>query len=303
MKKILLLVSFLSLGIKSFACAICGCGSGNLYMGLLPDFKSHFIGVRYHYSYLHTTLASDPSQFSHNYYNSIELWGGVNIGQKFQVLAFVPYYINRQVDDDGITTPHGLGDITVIGQYNVFHSINFTAGKNMIEQNLWLGIGVKAPTGSFKTNVDDPDATVADINAQLGTGSTDFLLNGLYNIRINDFGVNASASYQINTTNGQDYHYGNKLNTNLIAFYRIGIHKVMLSPNAGLGYEKVEGNLLHNAKVEFTGSNVTNTIAGVELNLKKIGVGLNAQLPIRQNFAEGQTKLKFKSMLHITFGF
>jgi len=41
--------------------------------------------------------------------------------------------------------------------------------------------------------------------------------------------------------------------------------------------------------------------AGIELNLKKIGVGLNAQLPISQNFAGGQTKLKFKSMLHVTF--
>jgi len=303
MKKIVFLIPFLAFAAESFACAICGCGNGNLYMGLLPNFKSHFIGVRYHYSYLHTTLASDPSQFSHNYYNSIELWGGINISRKFQILAFVPYYINKQVDDDGVTTPHGLGDITVIGQYNIFHSVNFTARKNIIEQNVWLGAGIKAPTGSFKTNVSDPEATVADINAQLGTGSTDFLLNGMYNIRINDFGVNASASYQINTRNRQDYHYGNKLNTNLIAFYRVKVHNAILSPNMGLEYEKVQRNLLHSSKVEFTGSNVTNAIAGVELNVKKVGVGLNAQLPIRQNFAEGQTKLKFKSMLHITFGF
>ena len=133
MKKIILLVLTFISGVHVFACAICGCGGGNLYMGLLPDFKSHFIGVRYQHSYFHTTLVSDATQFSNNYYNQIELWGGVNLGNKFQVLGFIPYYANKQVDDDGITTPGGLGDITVIAQYKLFHSTRFAAAKNIVE--------------------------------------------------------------------------------------------------------------------------------------------------------------------------
>ena len=73
-RKFLMSVGFILLmapGLK--ACPICGCGPGNLYMGLLPDFKYHFIGLRYHYTRYHTQLISDPSQFSTNYYNSIEL--------------------------------------------------------------------------------------------------------------------------------------------------------------------------------------------------------------------------------------
>ncbi len=270
-------------------------------MGLLPDFQKGFIGMRYHYSQFHTTLLSDPSQFSNNYYNTIEIYGGVNIGKRFQVLGFIPYYLNKQVDDDGITTPNGLGDITVLGQYKVFNITHLNSRQKVVQQQLWLGAGLKLPTGSFNLNLSDPNTTVADINAQLGTGSTDLLLNSLYSIRIENFGANASANYKINSVNRQDYRYGNKFTGNLIAYYRLGVKKLGISPNAGLGYENVEGNLLHSEKVQYTGSHVTNAIAGVEFIFNKIGLGLNAQLPVEQNFAEGQTQLKFKGMAHITF--
>src|SRR5215475_8536802 len=110
-RNIFYLVVFLTISSSTMACDICGCGGGNFYMGLLPNFKSKFIGVRYHYSQYHTVLANDQTQFSHNYYNAVELWGGWNIGKKWQVLAFVPYYFNRQADDDGVTYKNGLGDV------------------------------------------------------------------------------------------------------------------------------------------------------------------------------------------------
>ncbi len=114
MKKVFIIsIVLLIINLTASACPICGCGGGNLYMGLLPDFKSHFIGLRYHYAQYHSQLVSDPDQFSTNYYNSIEFWGGMRVGKKFQVMAFVPYYFNKQVDDDGTTTPSGLGDITL----------------------------------------------------------------------------------------------------------------------------------------------------------------------------------------------
>jgi flagellar capping protein FliD len=123
----------------------------------------------------------------------------------------------------------------------------------------------------------------------------------MYNLRIKNFGINASANYKINTVNKQEYKYGNKLATNLIAYYRLNARKVGISPNAGIGYENVASNLLSSKEVQYTGSNVTNAIMGVEFTFHKIGLGLNAQLPVAQNFAQGQTQLKFKGIAHITF--
>jgi hypothetical protein len=95
MKRIILFFTIIFLTSGSFACPICGCGGTNTYMGLFPDFQTAFMGVRYNYAKYHTILFSDPSQFSTNYYNTMEIWGGANIGRNFQVLGFIPYYMNK----------------------------------------------------------------------------------------------------------------------------------------------------------------------------------------------------------------
>ncbi len=293
----LVMASFLAVN----ACPICGCGGGNLYMGLMPDFKYHFIGVRYHYSQYYTQLVSDPDQFSNNYYNTIELWGGMRLGKKIQLLAFVPYYENKQVDDDGTTWTHGLGDITVMGQYEVFQNIRSLGMHQNMSQQLWLGGGIKLPTGPFNADMQDSTTTVADINAQIGTGSVDFILNGMYNMVIRNFGINVSANYKINTVNGEGYKYGNKFTTNLIAFYRLNGKRNSVTPNLGIGYENVAINKQEDKSVQYTGSQVLTAIAGVEFNFNRVSVGINGQLPLAQNFAEGQTRLKFNGMMHVTF--
>jgi hypothetical protein len=283
------------------ACPICGCGGGNLYMGLMPDFKYHFVGFRYHYTQYHTQLISDPSQYSTNYYNSVELWGGMRVSNKLQLLAFVPYYMNKQIDDDGTTRTQGLGDITVMGQYLVFKSSKRVGNRKTLNQQLWFGGGIKLPTGPFNADMLDSNTTVADINAQIGTGSVDFLLNGMYAISIRNFGLNVSANYKINTVNDENYKFGNKFTSNLIAFYNVSAGQTTITPNIGVGYENVAINSLQKKDVPFTGSQIITAIAGVEMNFGKISMGINGQLPVAQNFAEGQTKMRFNGMMHVTY--
>jgi len=283
------------------ACDICGCGGGNFYMGLLPSFKNKFIGIRYHYMQYHTQLASDASQFSHNYYNSVEVWGGWNIGRKWQVLAFVPYYFNKQVDDDGITYKNGLGDISFLANYQLLHTRRMTGENKTIEQELWFGAGLKIPTGTFKVDVNDPNTTIADINSQIGTGSVDFLLNLSHHIRFNQFGINTIANYKINTTNSADYKYGNKLTISSIGYYRFKAGNSSIAPNAGLVFENTETNQLKKEKVDLTGGYALSALAGVEFTFNKIALGFNAQVPLTQYYAAGQTRMQVRGMAHVTF--
>jgi hypothetical protein len=303
MKKalVLILVFVFVIVAAGMSCPICGCGGGNVYLGLLPDFKYQFIGLRFHTTQYHTQLIGDPSQYSTNDYHTIELWGGIRLGKKFQLLAFVPYYLNRQVDDDGTSYTHGLGDITVLGQYRIFSSSNHLSPRKSIIQQLWIGGGIKLPTGPFNANVLDSNTTVADINAQIGTGSVDFLINGTYSLNIRNFGVSLTANYKVNTINMDHYKYGNKFQSNLIGFYQFSGMKVTKTPNLGLGYENVAINQLEGKGVPYTGSRILTAIAGVEFSAGKIGLGINGQLPLAQNFAEGQTKMRFNAMMHITY--
>ncbi len=305
MKKIFVLVFLFIAGISVTvrSCPICGCGGGNLYMGLLPDFKSQFFGLRFHTIQYHTQLISDPSQFSTNNYNTMELWGGVRLGKKIQLMAFIPYYFNKQVDDDGTTFTHGLGDITVLGQYQVFSSSKHLSAHKALTQQLWLGGGIKLPTGPFNGNMLDSNTTVADINAQIGTGSLDFLVNAMYSLNIRNFGISLTANYKINTVNADQYKYGNKFQSNLIGFYQFTGRRTTTTPNLGMGYENVAINRLEQKNIRYTGSEILTVIAGVEFDFGKVGLGVNGQLPLAQNFAEGQTKMRFNTMIHITYQF
>ena len=170
-----------------------------------------------------------------------------------------------------------------------------------IEQILWFGGGLKLPTGTFKVNPADSTTTLADINAQIGTGSTDFLLNALYHIRIGFFGVSTSVNYKIGTTNSTKYKFGNKFTATSIAYYRFRTHGIAISPNAGLMYEHTDVNLLSKEKVQYTGSYAVSILAGVEFAFNKIAVGISAQSPFAQNFAGGQTKMQFRGLAHVTF--
>ena len=213
------------------------------------------------------------------------------------MLAFVPYNINHQVSDEGTSDLNGLGDAALMVNYKVFESTN----KN-ISQQLWLGAGVKLSTGKFVIDPNDPDVA-AIANTQLGSGSTDILLNGMYNISINRLGINATVNYKINSANKEEYKFGNKLTAGSFAYYVFPLNRVVISPNIGVLYEHTEQSALLGSKIDLTGGKVLQGSVGTEISFKSMSIGLSVRLPLAQNFAQNQTKEKVKGMIHVSFAF
>jgi hypothetical protein len=299
MKKIFILFLLTLSFQNAYTCDICGCSSGNYFIGPFPQFNKHFFGMRYSYRSFNTVLKSDNNQFSKDFYQTVELWGGLQLGSKWQLIVFAPYNINHSVTDDGNKKNSGLSDITIIANYNLLNKKYLNKDTETVSQQLWLGGGIKVPSGKF---VVDTSALVASANNQPGTGSFDFLISLTYSYQIMSWGINCNLNYKINQE-AENFKFGNRFSAAGFIYRSIHISDVTFSPNIGFLYENLAPNISLNKKVEDTGGNDLLSALGIETRYGKIGVGFNVQLPLYQNLSNSQTNTKIKGMMHLSYMF
>lgn len=308
MKKIYLLLLCLITGIyETKACDICGCGVGSYYIGLLPDFKKRFLGIRYQHKTLRSHLGPGGTTSyltTDETYQTTEIWGGWNIGKRFRVLGFVPVNFNSRTNQGATIHRSGIGDIAVVGYYQLLDKQHTVLNSKLLVQSLWIGGGVKVPTGKYepserKENEDTPN------NFQLGTASTDFTLNAMYDVRLMDVGINANVSYKINTNNKYDYRYGNKFTANLLAYYKIRMaSRFTVAPNVGVLYETAERDIEDKKyTVDVSGGHSLMGTAGAEFTFNTFSAGANFQPVISQQLADKRVKAGNRLMVHVTYLF
>ena len=167
---------------------------------------------------------------------------------------------------------------------------------NTVDQQLWVGAGIKLPTGKF--NVDQEEI-VSSANSQPGSGSVDFLLNALYTLQIKSWGFNVNANYKINQS-ADHFKFGNRFSPTAFLFRAFHVGSLTISPNIGLLYELFGANKFNNEKVADTGGHALFASAGLELQYNRLALGCNAQLPISSDLSSGQTKAKGRGMVHIS---
>lgn len=304
--KLIITIGLLTATLGTKACDICGCGVGSYYIGILPEYNKRFIGLRYQHKTLQTHLGPlgqvTPLTIDETY-QTAELWGGWNVGKRFRVLAFVPYNFIQKSSQDANVSKNGLGDVALMGYYNIFTNSN-TVNSKLLVHSLWLGAGIKAPTGTYEAAEklavqDNPN------NFQLGTASTDFTLNAAYDVRLNDLGMNVNVNYKINTENKYDYRYGNKLTTNALLYYKFRLfHKFTIAPNAGLLYETAVKDVEDNKyKVAVSGGYSTSVVTGFEFAMSKLSIGANYQSVVAQELANKRAKAGNRLMLHLSVPF
>lgn len=304
MKKILLLSVLLMSFLFSFACDICGCGVGNYYLGILPEYKKRFLGLRYQhktmlthlgvggtYSYLTTTET----------HHITELWGAYNIGKKFRVVGFLPMNTIQRKGDNLLEKKSGFGDIAVQGHYNFFNRKK-SVGNNLLVQSAWAGVGIKLPTGKYDNNSTDTQSG-AQNSFQLGSGSTDISLHLMYDVRLGDVGINFNLGYRNNGENTAGYKFGNKFSSAITGYYKLIVKKqFQIALQSGIITEASNKDEKKNSGEVFaTGGKLSLFSSTAEISHKKISAGLNFQTPVSQSLANGQTKAQNRVMLYLNF--
>ncbi|MEO5890807.1 MAG: transporter [Ferruginibacter sp.] len=301
-KNMLSLFLAISFPLGIMACDICGCGVGNSYIGILPDFHKHIFGLRYRYNAMYTHIGVGGA-FTYlttkETYNTAEAWGGWNIGKKFRVMASVPYSLNERTNQGITNSKNGIGDITAAGYYQLANTRHVVFGNRLLVQSLWIGGGIKLATGKY--NPKDKATANNDANLfQLGTGSFDFNIGAMYDIRLQDLGINISSNYKVTNPNKYHYEYGNKFNINSQAYYKFRIKKKLtVAPNAGIQYDNTKTDTDNGFNVTVSGGNLLLGTAGIESAFSKFAIGANFQTPFSQNLANGIVKANNRFMLHV----
>jgi hypothetical protein len=282
-KKLLMLAAVsLFVTVQSYACDVCGCSLGGSYYGILPQFGKNFVGLRWSqakfYAHMnHGTVLGE--EHSNDTYAKVELWGKYYINDKIQLFAFVPYSYNNMDGTEQKIKTHGIGDVSILANYLIANTGKDKTKK--LKHILMAGAGVKLPTGKY--DLED-NGLIVNRNFQLGTGSLDFVLSGVYTIRYQKVGLNSEVGYKINTRNSNEYLFGNQFHASTRFFYWQNIESLSLLPNVGVYYEQA----MHHQNGEIiqanTGGNALLLSAGMEMYYSSFSVGFTFQNPIRQNY-------------------
>ena len=310
-KKLSLLLALSTLAWNEYAraCDICGCGAGSYYIGILPEFNKKIAGIRYRSVGLtthlgpggHATYLTTDEQ-----YHTAEFWGGWTIKDQFRIMGYLPVSYNSRVNESGTVSKTGISDVSVLGFYRLLRGKRTLSGDEytrLLVQDLWIGGGVKLPTGKYNPADENPAGTSANL-FQLGTGSIDFVLMAMYDIRLQDAGLNMTAGYKINTANPYDYYYGNRFSSGMQVYYKFRFHNQwMIAPNAGIQYEYSMKDMDEGYLIRPTGGTAFFGTFGAEISFEQLTFGGNFQPALFQNLGQGSVQAGSRIMFHFSWLF
>lgn len=288
---------------KVQACSICGCGTGGYYLGVTPQIQKNIIGVRYrHLSFNSYENMGDFRSSSSEQFASAELWGRYYIRTRWQVTAFLPFQMNKRVDDGVTKHLNGLGDAMAMVQYNLFNSfLRVDTVGRLFQHNWFVGGGLKAPFGKY--NHTDTNNEKINPNFQLGTGSWDFLLTTSYTLRYKQVGFTTDISYKSNSENSNTYRFGDKTAINASFFGLINQKMWTFMPSVGTSFEHSFANYNKHYKVDNTGGTVTFANLSTDIFYKEWTIGALWQLPVHKRLGEGNITPQNRLMLQLAYIF
>lgn len=271
------------------ACEICGCGAGSYYFGILPQFHRHFLSLRYRQVAFHSHISSDYLRTKETFHIT-ELWGRWYVHPRVQVMMFLPYGWHERLEVR--TNEHhrlnGMGDAILMGMYRLWDSAQDSTVRSW-KHALYLGGGIKLPTGFYEASGDRYTDPAANPGFQIGTGSWDALLTALYTFRLSRWGISTQWSYKYNTANQSNYQFGHRLTQNTELFYIWQFRRFGIMPHAGIYSEWIQADLENQQVIPNTGGQLHTSTAGIDVFFRqKWQLGFVIQRPIQQNLSAGE---------------
>ncbi|WP_396160970.1 transporter [Flavobacterium sp.] len=276
-------------------CDACGCSASGGSMGFASMLNTNFIGIRYfNQSYKSTDGLYSNSPWYNENFNTLQLWARIPVVKRVQISALIPYHFHNRETNSGTQNISGLGDITVLGMYQLYQTHK---DSTLFIHSLQAGAGLKIPVGKF----DATNNGSVNPSYQVGTGSWDYLLAAEYVIRRQKLGLNTLLNYVIKTENDKYYQFGNQFNYAGTFFYLLKRDAYSIVPQLGFAGELYESNYQLGQKVRNTSGDIFLGKIGFEVGKDKLSLGANVMLPIAQNLTGGNVEANYRWSLNFNY--
>ena len=138
-------------------------------------------------------------------------------------------------------------------------------------------------------------------NPNFRAGTARFLLNGSYSLRYKKIAVSTGITYKMNTSNKEDYRFGNRLLTVVQFKYVKDVGNIFIIPNIGMVIEKMNEDKESGVVVDHTGGHNVQATFGLDVNNRKIAAGIFYNKPVAQNLAMGHIQAMPGINVHVSF--
>ncbi|MCC7246554.1 MAG: hypothetical protein IT269_12805, partial [Saprospiraceae bacterium] len=209
---------------------------------------------------------------------------------------------NRQYEDGRILNIQDLGDFST----QAFFSVLDPRKQSMRrwQHTLQVGAGLKLPTG--KTNYTDPASESGELAPamQPGTGSTDYLISGLYALRLGQWGISMDGSMKFMGKSKTDYQFGNRLNGGFRAFASKTFGQTTCMPYAGALMDHRNEDYQNDERQSETGGWASFGVVGMEVFHNNIALSAGWQIPVDHYLSRGRVtpKTRFNASAVWLFG-
>lgn len=281
---ITLLIPF---GIVS-ACDVCSSSSMSGLNGQILQTNQTFVGLGFN-SVRQTNRASN---IYHNH--STNLIAAHSFKERWQIMAVLPFQIQKTNTPESFNMETGLGDARVMATYQVFK----TPEKKLkpATHNLFARFGLKLPTGKLLN--DNPEFM------PLGTGSVDFLLSSQYIFERKKMGFNGNFDAKMNTANKQNMIFGHQFSLTSFYFYKKEVKSSMLMPFVGTVGEYITKNRSNGYLRTFSGGKVIYGLVGFQALINsKYSLIVTGELPLAQQYKSVEGLLYADYRIQATFSF
>jgi hypothetical protein len=113
--------------------------------------------------------------------------------------------------------------------------------------------------------------------------------------------MSTGITYKMNTSNKQDYRFGNRLLSVVQFKYVKDIRDISIIPNIGVVVEKMNADKESGSSVDHTGGHNIQATIGLDVNDRKVAFGIFYSKSIKQDLAMGHIQSMPGVNVHVSF--